>query len=192
MNALKKQLKNDIENYIIKDNKKIETVFIGGGTPSTIKAFEYKEIFEIIKPYLEKNAEITTEANPNSASFDWLKGMHDLGVNRVSFGVQSFNSEKLYESERGIKPSQDELNGEVGCVIDFIKSRGSGSIVKEWSNVAIHGMYWVVKCTFENEAEWFYVQNRIGFPPKTAPEARLQTPNTQRRRWNPLSGTPAA
>ena len=95
MNALKKQLKNDIENYIIKDNKKIETVFIGGGTPSTIKAFEYKEIFEIIKPYLEKNAEITTEANPNSASFDWLKGMHDLGVNRVSFGVQSFNSEKL-------------------------------------------------------------------------------------------------
>ena len=95
MNALKKQLKNDIENYIIKDNKKIETVFIGGGTPSTIKAFEYKEIFEIIKPHLEKNAEITTEANPNSASFDWLKGMHDLGVNRVSFGVQSFNSEKL-------------------------------------------------------------------------------------------------
>ena len=85
MNALKKQLKNDIENYIIKDNKKIETVFIGGGTPSTIKAFEYKEIFEIIKPHLEKNAEITTEANPNSASFDWLKGMHDLGVNRVSF-----------------------------------------------------------------------------------------------------------
>ena len=95
MNALKKQLKNDIENYIIKDNKKIETVFIGGGTPSTIKAFEYKEIFEIIKSHLEKNAEITTEANPNSASFDWLKGMHDLGVNRVSFGVQSFNSEKL-------------------------------------------------------------------------------------------------
>lgn len=95
MNALKKQLKNDIENYIIKDNKKIETVFIGGGTPSTIKAFEYEEIFEIIKPHLEKNAEITTEANPNSASFDWLKGMNDLGVNRVSFGVQSFNTEKL-------------------------------------------------------------------------------------------------
>ncbi|MBU0923295.1 radical SAM family heme chaperone HemW [bacterium] len=95
MNALKKQLRNDIENYIIKDNKKIETVFIGGGTPSTIKAFEYEEVFEIIKPHLEKDAEITTEANPNSASFDWLKGMNNLGVNRVSFGVQSFNAEKL-------------------------------------------------------------------------------------------------
>ena len=60
MNALKKQLKNDLENYVIKHNKKIETVFIGGGTPSTIKAFEYEEIFEMIKPYLEEFAEITT------------------------------------------------------------------------------------------------------------------------------------
>ena len=95
MNALKIQLKNDIENYIIKDDKKIETVFIGGGTPSTIKAFEYEEIFEIIKPHLEEFAEITTEANPNSASYEWLEGMNKLGVNRVSFGVQSFDTAKL-------------------------------------------------------------------------------------------------
>jgi oxygen-independent coproporphyrinogen III oxidase len=95
MNALKIQLKNDIENYIIKDNKKIETVFIGGGTPSTIKAFEYEEIFKIIKPHLEEFAEITTEANPNSASYKWLESMNKLGVNRVSFGVQSFDTAKL-------------------------------------------------------------------------------------------------
>ena len=95
MNALKKQLKNDLENYVIKNNKKIETVFIGGGTPSTIKAFEYEEIFEMIKPYLEEFAEITTEANPNSASYEWLESMKNLGVNRVSFGVQSFDNDKL-------------------------------------------------------------------------------------------------
>ena len=95
MNALKKQLKNDLENYVIKHNKKIETVFIGGGTPSTIKAFEYEEIFEMIKPYLEEFAEITTEANPNSASYEWLQSMKNLGVNRVSFGVQSFDNDKL-------------------------------------------------------------------------------------------------
>lgn len=95
MNALKKQLRNNLDNYVIKDNKKIETVFIGGGTPSTIKAFEYEEIFEMIKPHLEKSAEITTEANPNSASFEWLQSMKNLGVNRVSFGVQSFDNDKL-------------------------------------------------------------------------------------------------
>ena len=95
MNALKKQLKNDLENYVIKNNKKIETVFIGGGTPSTIKAFEYAEICEMIKPHLEEFAEITTEANPNSASYEWLQSMKNLGVNRVSFGVQSFDNDKL-------------------------------------------------------------------------------------------------
>ncbi|MDD3009477.1 MAG: radical SAM family heme chaperone HemW [Arcobacter sp.] len=95
MNALKKQLKYNLDNYVLKRDKKIETVFIGGGTPSTIKAFEYEEIFSMIKPFLEKNAEITTEANPNSASFEWLQTMKDFGVNRVSFGVQSFDNDKL-------------------------------------------------------------------------------------------------
>lgn len=95
MEALKKQLKNELNNYVKPQNKKIETVFIGGGTPSTIKANEYEEVFELIKPYLEENVEITTEANPNSASYEWQEQMFKLGVNRISFGVQSFNTEKL-------------------------------------------------------------------------------------------------
>jgi oxygen-independent coproporphyrinogen-3 oxidase len=44
---------------------------------------------------MAKNAEITTEANPNSASKYWLEQMKELGVNRVSFGVQSFDKDKL-------------------------------------------------------------------------------------------------
>jgi oxygen-independent coproporphyrinogen-3 oxidase len=49
----------------------------------------------MIDPYLVKNCEITSEANPNSATRTWLEGMFELGVNRLSFGVQSFNNEKL-------------------------------------------------------------------------------------------------
>ena len=95
MEALKKQLENNLEKHIINSNKKIKTVFIGGGTPSTIKASSYKEVFNLIKPYLEKNAEITTEANPNSATFSWQQEMFEMGVNRISFGVQSFDEKKL-------------------------------------------------------------------------------------------------
>lgn len=94
MKALVKQLKFELE-YVKKENKKLQTVFIGGGTPSSIKFEEYEEVFKLIKPYLEKNCEITTEANPNSASEKWLLGMKNFGVNRVSFGVQSFDNEKL-------------------------------------------------------------------------------------------------
>ncbi|QEZ89172.1 oxygen-independent coproporphyrinogen III oxidase [Aliarcobacter cibarius] len=95
MDALKKQLANNLKRHLINTNKKIETVFIGGGTPSTIKASSYKELFDLIKPYLIENAEITTEANPNSATLSWQQEMFDLGVNRISFGVQSFDEKKL-------------------------------------------------------------------------------------------------
>lgn len=91
MIALKKQLISQLELH----KKSIETVFIGGGTPSTIAASEYKNIFEIITPYLVENCEITIEANPNSASYNWLQEIFKIGINRVSFGVQSFDDEKL-------------------------------------------------------------------------------------------------
>jgi len=75
--------------------KSVTSVFIGGGTPSTIEPELYEKIFSLLRPYLKDNAEITTEANPNSASTTWLKGMKKLGCTRVSFGVQSFNDTKL-------------------------------------------------------------------------------------------------
>ncbi len=93
MKALEKQLLFDIEHFL--KDEKIETVFIGGGTPSCVDFKDYENIFKIIKPHLIENCEITTEANPNSATKQWQEGMKSLGVNRISFGVQSFNDKKL-------------------------------------------------------------------------------------------------
>lgn len=95
MNALIIQLKTELLRFNAGPTNLIETVFIGGGTPSTVEPSLYRPIFEMIDPYLAKDAEITSEANPNSATRSWLEGMHELGVNRLSFGVQSFNNEKL-------------------------------------------------------------------------------------------------
>ena len=99
MQALKRQLLWDLERFNVEPNS-LETLFIGGGTPSCVEVKYYEEVFKILKPYLRKNAEITTEANPNSATQEWLEGMQALGVNRVSFGVQSFNNKKLQELNR--------------------------------------------------------------------------------------------
>ncbi len=95
MKALKIELENNINRHLRDKNRKLKTVFIGGGTPSTIKSSLFKDIFDLLKPYIEDSCEITSEANPNSATKDWLQGMYDLGVNRISFGVQSFDDKKL-------------------------------------------------------------------------------------------------
>ncbi len=105
MNALHTQLHYELERFQVQSNT-IETVFIGGGTPSTVDPKLYTPIFKLLSSYLKKDAEITTEANPNSASKVWLTGMKDLGVNRISFGVQSFNEEKLRALNRAHNPQQ--------------------------------------------------------------------------------------
>ena len=94
MSALKVQLEHELKRFNAAPNS-IETIFIGGGTPSTISPKLYTPIFSLLKPYLKDNIEITSEANPNSATYEWLEGMKNLGVNRISFGVQSFDEEKL-------------------------------------------------------------------------------------------------
>ncbi len=94
MRALVKQLQHELKKFEATD-KSIKTIFIGGGTPSTVSSKLYKPLFDLLIPYLDANIEITSEANPNSATLEWLDGMHKLGVNRISFGVQSFNEKKL-------------------------------------------------------------------------------------------------
>jgi len=105
MQALKVQLVYELQRFQA-THKSLETIFIGGGTPSTISAELYAPIFELLRPYLRDNIEITSEANPNSATFEWLAGMKKLGVNRISFGVQSFNKKKLRLLNRAHTPEQ--------------------------------------------------------------------------------------
>lgn len=103
MQALLKQLQHELVRYKAEKNS-IETVFIGGGTPSTVPPKLYEPIFKLLKPYLQEASEITSEANPNSATDEWLQGMYNLGVNRISFGVQSFNETKLKTLNRAHNP----------------------------------------------------------------------------------------
>ena len=103
MVALVKQMRFELERFEATPHS-IETLFIGGGTPSTVAPKLYAPLFELLKPYLQKGCEITSEANPNSATYEWLQGMRELGVNRISFGVQSFDAKKLKLLNRAHTP----------------------------------------------------------------------------------------
>ncbi len=94
MTALLTQLQHELKKFHA-TTRSIESIFIGGGTPSTVAPTLYQPIFTLLQPYLQLDIEISSEANPNSATYEWLEGMFHLGVNRISFGTQSFNDTKL-------------------------------------------------------------------------------------------------
>lgn len=73
------------------------TVYFGGGTPSLLQISQLQQIVDSLRQhfFIEENAEITIEANPEQLSLDYCKSLKSLGFNRLSIGVQSFQDEIL-------------------------------------------------------------------------------------------------
>jgi len=84
------------------DGNKIHTVFFGGGTPSLLSPNQFELIFHSIRECfdLTENTETTIEANPGTVSLEQLQKLRSIGINRISFGVQSASSEELRMLER--------------------------------------------------------------------------------------------
>ncbi len=75
----------------------LSTIFIGGGTPTTLPPGDLVELVEAAQTAFELHpeAEITIEANPGTLSLAYLQALRQGGVNRLSLGVQSFNDDEL-------------------------------------------------------------------------------------------------
>jgi oxygen-independent coproporphyrinogen III oxidase len=78
------------------------TIFFGGGTPSLLAPKQFESIFQSIRGNLAitDDAEITIEANPGTVSYEHLLKLRRIGINRISYGVQSANGEELRMLER--------------------------------------------------------------------------------------------
>lgn len=77
--------------------EKLSTVFVGGGTPTALNERQLEKLLAAIRTILpyDGDGEFTFEANPGETSEEKLRLLHDYGVNRLSFGVQSFNDRLL-------------------------------------------------------------------------------------------------
>ena len=81
---------NEIENSTELSGKRIDTIFIGGGTPSVLPPYYIDKIMDSLGKYnISQTAEITIEANPNSLTFDKLSAYRTSGINRLSIGLQA-------------------------------------------------------------------------------------------------------
>ena len=79
------------------EGEEIETIYLGGGTPSQLTEEELKAIFSSIYHIykVKTNAEITLEANPDDLTPEYVAMLRQLPVNRISMGIQTFQEETL-------------------------------------------------------------------------------------------------
>ncbi|MCB8926324.1 MAG: radical SAM family heme chaperone HemW [Ardenticatenaceae bacterium] len=80
----------------------VHTIFFGGGTPSLMSPASLERILAGVRAHfdLAADAEVTMEANPGTVDLDYLTAVHQAGINRISFGVQSVVASELALLER--------------------------------------------------------------------------------------------
>lgn len=89
----------EANNYQIKP---LSSIFFGGGTPTLFEAGQFSELNSQLKELFgfEDDIEITSEANPDNVNLEYLRNLKQSGINRISFGVQSFDPEVLMVLDR--------------------------------------------------------------------------------------------
>ena len=122
----------------------IKTIYLGGGTPSTLDASQLERIFSALyHTYrISSEAEITLEANPDDLTTEKIKELQSFPINRISIGIQTFNNRELHflrrrhTAEQAIKAVKDCQNaGFSNISIDLIYGLPEQTISQWQSNI---------------------------------------------------------
>jgi oxygen-independent coproporphyrinogen III oxidase len=124
-----------------------DTIFFGGGTPSLLEPQEIGAIIAACRErfLLAPNAEITLEANPETVTLDRLAAFRQAGVNRLSFGVQSFRDDELRRLSR--------LHSATRAEEAFALARRAG-----FDNISLDLMMWLPQQAI---ADWLESVDRL-------------------------------
>lgn len=122
------------------DASSADTIFFGGGTPSLLEPAEIAAVITACRTSfaLDEDAEVTLEANPETVTRERLEGFRAAGVNRVSFGVQSFRDDELARLSR--------LHSAARAVQAVAEARAAG-----FDNVSLDLMMWLPQ---QRVADW--------------------------------------
>ena len=137
------------------DRSAADTIFFGGGTPSLLEPSEIAAIISACQSAFDvaSDAEITLEANPETVTPERLAGFRAAGVNRLSFGVQSFRDDELQRLSR--------LHSASRAAEAFAMARAAG-----FDNISLDLMMWLPQ---QSIAQWLEsVDALIGLGPDHA------------------------
>lgn len=137
-----------------------DTVFIGGGTPTTLKTYQLEKLLAAVKDIfnISSDAEITCEANPGTVDAEKLTAMKKGGVNRLSIGVQTFCDEELKaigrihnaeEAEKAIDDARacgfenisiDIISALPGQTVESFKKTLSRTVLKKPEHISCYSL----------------------------------------------------
>ncbi len=130
-NELVKSIVREMEirkNYL--NDEPVESIYFGGGTPSLLEENEIRMLTDLIRDNqsIDKDVEITFEANPETLDLEYLECLISLGINRLSIGIQSFSDFQLKYLNRNHTAKQ--------AIQSFKNARNAG-----FSNINIDLIY---------------------------------------------------
>ncbi len=117
-------------------NKKIVSIYLGGGTPTLLGAEAVATILSWIP--IEHGCEISIEANPENVTFDLMRALKQAGINRVSIGVQSLNDHHLsvlgraHNSQKAIQAVHDTHDAGITNISIDLMYELPGQTVESW------------------------------------------------------------
>lgn len=119
LQCLERELRSTLQNP-----KPVETLFVGGGTPSYLNAQQLKRLLKLLREWLplEQSGEFSIECNPEQFTSDRMEVMQQAGVNRISLGVQSLDEQHLRILERSHNA------GDVESVVDRLLKFGLSNV----------------------------------------------------------------
>jgi oxygen-independent coproporphyrinogen III oxidase len=124
------------------NNEQVGTIYFGGGTPSVLKLNQVESLLNAVNCNYNvlNDCEITFECNPDDVTIEYLIGLKQLGINRISIGVQSFDDKVLEFLRRRHSAAKAEL------VIHQAKDAG-------FDNISIDLMFGIPGISFDNYKE---------------------------------------
>jgi putative oxygen-independent coproporphyrinogen III oxidase len=151
LDALRREMENTVSQT---PPGVIRTVFVGGGTPTVLKPEQMSRFLSDVRTYFPNRSdgfEFTMEANPGTTDAEKLAAMKEGGVNRISFGVQSFNSALL------------SAIGRIHSVDDVYRSLENARIAG-FANISIDLIFGLPKQTLEDLNETLDKALALGLP----------------------------
>jgi putative oxygen-independent coproporphyrinogen III oxidase len=151
LDALRREMENTVSQT---PPGAIRTVFVGGGTPTVLNPEQMSRFLSDVRTYFPDRSdgfEFTMEANPGTTDAEKLAAMKEGGVNRISFGVQSFNSALL------------SAIGRIHSVDDVYRSLENARMAG-FSNISIDLIFGLPKQTLEDLNETLDKALALGLP----------------------------